>query len=266
MGHERLVWTVHGPWEKPAGTRARVMARHLRRVVAVSGDVARHCRFPERMMVTIPLGAMHALAAVPRRRPAPLPGSPVTIGVLGRLQRVKGQDLAVRALERVAAAHPGRAVSLRIGGEADPRSSRDCRYAERLRSAARDAVGHRPNLDIRFEGFVDDVQAFLADLDILLVPSRYESFGMVTVEALARGVPVVVPDCGGPAEIVDDASIGLRFRPADVSDMAEQLARAIELEFDPGRAVSRSRDFSIERQRDAHLALYDSILGEGKSS
>lgn len=263
LGHRALVWTVHGRWEKPWGRRARVIARHARRVIAVSTDVARGCRFPEGRLSVLPLGAVHerdcrtdvAASLSLRDREA------VRIGVLGRMQPIKGQDLAIEALARLAAASPERRFELVLAGAADPASATDAAYASRVAAEAARAAAALPNLRVSLPGFVERPQALVDGLDLVLVPSRYESFSMVTVEALARGVPVVVPDCGGPAEIVDASAVGLRFRPGSVDDLALRLRAAVDGHvFEPPRMTARARHFSIERQRDRHLALYDEVL------
>lgn len=263
LGHPALVWTVHGPWEKPWGRRARVLGASLRRVVAVSRDVARHCAFPDAMLSVLPLGAVaerDCRDGLPATRRLDARDA-LRVGVLGRLQPVKGQDLAIDAIAAVAAAMPDRRIDLAIAGEADPSNAVDRRFAAALRERAARVVAAQPNLSIGFEGFVARPRDFLDGLDLLCVPSRYESFSMVTVEALARGVPVVVPDCGGPAEIVDAPAIGLKFRPGDATALAAALAVALGGHaHSPAAMSARARLFSVERQRDRHLALYDEVL------
>lgn len=259
FGHPRLLWTVHGPWEKPWGLRASTAARHLQRVIAVSRDVADHCAFPEPMKLTIHLGGVTRDACV-QRQPTGVRDH-LRVGVLARLQPIKGQDLAIAGMVRLASSSPQQRFQLVLAGDADPTSKADLAYAAGLRDVVVRARIEVPNLEILMPGFISDTATFLNQLDLLLVPSRYESFSMVTVEALACGVPVVVPDCGGPAEIVDSMAVGLRFRPGDAADISAKLSDAFASErFDPAVMVERAKDFSIERQRDRHLAIYSELL------
>lgn len=262
LGHPRLFWTVHGPWEKPWGWRGSVVARHARAVIAVSSDVARSCRLARVPLHVIPLGALEASSVS-----TPPPGvrtledcQPLRIGVLGRLQAIKGQDLALEAAAALADRLPSRRFELHLAGAANPRSQEDLHFARALEGRISSLRG--ANLHVLTHGFVARPLAWLAGMDLVLVPSRYESFSMVTVEALALGKPVVVPDVGGPAELVPDESLGLRFAPGDARAMSAALERAATgaWAFEPSRLARRALAFTLERQRDAHLALYDEAL------
>ena len=76
------------------------------------------------------------------------------------------------------------------------------------------------------DSFSGDVSEALKDVDIVVNASVIaEPFGQVVVEAIANGVPVVVPDQGGPAEIVEDGLSGLTYGSGDTADLAATIAR-----------------------------------------
>ena len=77
---------------------------------------------------------------------------------------------------------------------------------------------------MKFLGFIDDPRECYPMLDLLVMPSRKETFGLVLIEAMAFGLPVVATDAGGVPEIVVDGDTGLLVPPED----AEVLALAIE--------------------------------------
>jgi glycosyltransferase involved in cell wall biosynthesis len=68
---------------------------------------------------------------------------------------------------------------------------------------------------------------FFAGIDVLVLPSRSDSFGLVLLEAWANGVPVVVYRAGGPAELVRHGIDGLQAACGDVESLADQLERMI---------------------------------------
>ena len=73
-------------------------------------------------------------------------------------------------------------------------------------------------------GVVDDVAPFLRDADVLLLPSETESFGLVALEAMASGVPVVASRAGGLPEVVPHGQAGYLLPSADTAGMIEKIA------------------------------------------
>lgn len=130
---------------------------------------------------------------------------PVVLGLLGQVSPHKGHDDALEALRRL-----GSGYRLLVAG------SGEVAYVDSLRAAAGD-------LRVEFAGFVRP-EEFLPRIDILLVPSWEEPFGIVVVEAMAAGVNVIATDAGGPPEILDWGKAGVLVPPRD----PEALARAVE--------------------------------------
>ncbi|MBW3533766.1 MAG: glycosyltransferase family 4 protein, partial [Gemmatimonadetes bacterium] len=92
-----------------------------------------------------------------------------------------------------------------------------------------------------------------------------EAFGLVALEAMACGVPVIGSDAGGLPEIVDD-SVGGLFEPADaksLSDKVVDLLTSSDLEVKGRRARERVvAHWSNERLADRHVEIYESVLAE----
>jgi glycogen(starch) synthase len=78
---------------------------------------------------------------------------------------------------------------------------------------------------IHFTGWLSASQLarWYRSADVLVVPSRYEPFGMVILEGMIHGLPIIASNVGGPAEILDHGRTGLLFPPRDVAALAEQL-------------------------------------------
>jgi glycogen(starch) synthase len=84
--------------------------------------------------------------------------------------------------------------------------------------------------DGTFMGWIDDVvlHSLYRACDVIVVPSRYEPFGLVALEAMASGCPVIVADTGGLREVVPDDEVGLRFTPGDQDELRALICRVLE--------------------------------------
>ncbi len=107
----------------------------------------------------------------------------------------------------------------------------------------------------------NEMPAVMAGADLFVLPSFYDSFGIVLIEAMACGIPVVATRCGGPEELVDD-EVG---RLADVGDPAS-LAAAIEEviehydDFSPAGLRRRAEAFDYRQVAARTIELYESVL------
>lgn len=155
--------------------------------------------------------------------PLPAPGATHLV-VVGRLAARKGQDLAIRATALVRRA--GYDVTLTLVGDGYPGYES---HVEDLHTLAADeGVG-----DVTvFAGFQDPAP-YVAAADVVLVPSRVEPFGLVAVEALLLGRPVVAAGVGGLREIIDDGRTGLLVAPDDAQALADAVLRLLS---DPAAA------------------------------
>jgi glycosyltransferase involved in cell wall biosynthesis len=145
---------------------------------------------------------------------------PLRVTVLGRLAPWKGQHLAIEAF---AEAFPHGDERLFVVGA--PMFGEDDYAATLAPLAERLGVADR----VELLGFVDDVASVLARTDVLVHASiDPEPFGQVVIEALGAGCAVVVPDEGGPAEVVTDGVDGLWYRRGDRTALATALRRLAE--------------------------------------
>ncbi|MEL6149948.1 MAG: glycosyltransferase family 4 protein, partial [Chloroflexota bacterium] len=141
--------------------------------------------------------------------------------MVGRFQSVKGHDtfieMAARVLQRLPRTH------FIIAGE-NIQSGRDSGYKRRI--LERVGRSRRLSTHIHFLGHRNDIEVVMAAADVVVTPSHFESFGVVNVEAMAAGKPVVSTNRGGPAETVVDGVTGFLVPPKDPDAMA---TRVIEL-------------------------------------
>ncbi|MCS7095017.1 MAG: glycosyltransferase family 4 protein [Thaumarchaeota archaeon] len=138
-------------------------------------------------------------------------GGPLVI--VARLHRVKGIDVAIRALAHLTESSPDVPELLVVGD--GPERPRLERLSEELGVADRvEFLGHRP-----------DPERWMRLARVVIVPSRYEPFGMPAAEAGAAGRPVIASAIGGLKEIVVDGVTGLLARPDDHVDLAFKIQR-----------------------------------------
>ncbi|SDU45318.1 glycosyltransferase family 4 protein [Gordonia westfalica] len=170
----------------------------------------------------------------------------------GRLEYEKGVQDLLAALPRIRRSHPG--TTLTIAGEGTQR--------DWLMEQARK---HRVSKAVRFVGAVDhdELVTLMHRCDAIVLPSRYEPFGIVALEAAATGIPLIVSTAGGLGEAVQEPDTGLTFEPADVAGLATAVRASLS---DPDAAAQRAlrararltAEFSwaevAERTASVHLA------------
>lgn len=180
---------------------------------------------------------------------------------VGRLERLKGAEVALRAFASAAAPHPD-ACLLILGGDSDPGGE-----SERERLAwIGDELGIASRL--RFVGSVPhaELALYYAASEALFMPSYSESFGLVGLEAQACGCPVIAADVAGLASVVRDEVTGYLVPGHDPADYAERLSRLLA---DPelGQLLGRrgtllAQRFSWERTGDRLLEAFRPLLDQ----
>ena len=108
-----------------------------------------------------------------------------------------------------------------------------------------------------------EIPGVFANAWVSALPSYDEAFGLVVVESLATGTPVVAAAEAGPGEILDHDGVGATFDEPTPDAVARALLEALELADDPGvaeRARRRAQDFTSERCAIEHETLYEELL------
>ena len=176
-------------------------------------------------IATIPCGVDTDLFAPSDRAAArarlALDGRPVLLWV-GRVAPIKGLDTLLDAVARLSTS-AGPARLLIVGGDADePMSEHEVFLRRRIeRLGLRDSVcfvGPQPQ---------DVLPVYYAAADVTVLPSYYESFGMVALEAMACGSPVIASRVGGLVTTVRDGVTGFLVPDGDVEALAERIAALV---------------------------------------
>lgn len=175
------------------------------------------------------------------RQSAPCASDNVKIVSLSRPDPWKGTDLVVLAASVLAREFPEKKITLDIYGGT---FFSDQNYLKELRDLADSSP-----VEVVFQGHVADVSAVLLEADIMVLSTRVpEPFGQVVPQGLAAGAVVVVPDAGGPLEVVSDGVSGLVFKTGDADSLSQRMAVVLR---DPDlaaelskRGMIRSADFA----------------------
>jgi glycosyltransferase involved in cell wall biosynthesis len=189
--------------------------------------------------------------AGPPCSPARAPAEQPRVGCIGRIAPEKGQREFVAAAARIHHALPE--CRFAIYGAPLFGGSTAERYAAQVRA---DAVG----LPLEFAGWVDDVYACLAQLDLLLVPSAgHEATTRVILEAFAAGVPVIAFPSGGIPEVLEDGVTGMLASTAE--DMAQRAIELLSSDAQQRLAMAQAareswaQRFTLERYRQQVLGV-----------
>jgi glycosyltransferase involved in cell wall biosynthesis len=182
-------------------------------------------------LVVEPIGAVDRFVAAP---PAADHANPCTVLFVGRFEKRKGIDLLLAAVPRLLA-EVGDARVVMVGRNDLPGES-GRPYAEEFLELHADAPWI-DRVDIRGEVDDDELWRLYRDAGVLVAPSRFESFGLIYVEAMMAGVPVVAVDAGAAREVVQDGTGVLVAADAEVlADAVVALAVDADLRTAMGRA------------------------------
>ena len=154
--------------------------------------------------------------------PAPAGSDGTTVLFVGRLEARKGIDLLLAGAADLLGRHPD--ATIVVAGD-DTLPAPGGTYRSAFEAATPPALARR----VRFLGPVDDatLSALYARCDVLVVPSRFESFGLMLLEAMMFAKPVVAAAVGGMREIVVDEETGLLVPPEDAVALRDALSRLL---------------------------------------
>jgi glycosyltransferase involved in cell wall biosynthesis len=251
----RLYTLVHPMYYKNLVSQKLVLENTDGLIVAVSEDLRRDLlRFygldPEQVRVVyngVDLEAFHpGVDGSPIRREHGIDPETPLLSFVGHEYERKGFDDILQALTQL----PDEVELLTVGGgDHEPWKAR----ARELGVADR----------VTWTGYVPDEQlpAHYAASDVFVFPTRYESFGLVVLEAMATGTPTVAGDLACIREFFTDGEHGHLVEPGDVDDLAEAAVRTLGPDGAAlGEAARRQAErFGWQRTADETRALYDEL-------
>jgi UDP-glucose:(heptosyl)LPS alpha-1,3-glucosyltransferase len=233
--------------------------RRYRRIVAISERVRtqlkEHYHVPDERIVTIPNGInlsrfdpSNASSRVEVRRSFGVPEDVPLLLFVGSQYRLKGLEFVIRALAQMKT----KAVLLVVGGDiAAPFK----RLAEQL--GVRDRV--------IFAGARSDLPRIYPAADAFVLPTLYETFALVCIEAMASGLPVLASPVGGIEDYLIDGENGFHIQ-RDPKDIAVKLDRMLN---EPAlharireRGLATAKNYSWDKIAKQYLSLFDELIAE----
>lgn len=249
LGVHHIAWE-HCHFDEDLGRPARKLARRL---------AARFCKQVvvlterDRRRWIYALQPRSEVVCIPNPLPFPMPAAPSartgkTVLAMGRLVAAKGFDVLLRAWQKVAARAPE--WELVIHGEGEERN------------ALTALIGQLGLSDrVSMPGVCLDVTQSYARASVFCLSSRYEGFGLVLIEAMAFGLPIVSTDCEtGPRELLTPDQDALVVPTDNPDALADALLRVINQPEDASRLGAAARrkagDFALEQI----AARWDALL------
>ena len=185
---------------------------------------------------------------------------------VGRIEPLKGLDVL---LEAICIMHQNEVLKENpfclaiIGGDAEESAEYEDIEISRIKALS-DKYGLRDLVTFLGKKNQDSLPYYYSAAEAVVVPSQYESFGMVALEAMACGTPVVASHVGGLAYLVQDGVTGFTVPVDDPAELADRLTSIIQ---DPGlrdqmgkQAVLLAQDYAWDKIATRLLAVYEELL------
>lgn len=183
-------------------------------------------------------------------------GEAPLVGIVARLHAVKGHCYFIEAAREILLQRP--ATRFLIVGDGPYRP-----VLEKLAGSM--GVSDK----VIFTGFVEDVYSLMAELDLLVISSLWEGFGLTAIEAMVLGVPVVATEVGGLPEVVRHGETGLLAPPADAAALAKNIVWMLDHPRDAREMAAKGGDIVRSKFTAGEMArrtvnLYRKVLaGDG---
>ncbi|MFX4262622.1 glycosyltransferase [Pelotomaculum propionicicum] len=192
-------------------------------------------------------------AAGPAVRERFSPGDGALVGIVARLHAVKGHRYFIEAAREVLRQRPQTRFLIVGDGPYRP-------VLEKLTG------GMGLNDKVVFTGFIEDIYTLMAELDLLVISSLWEGFGLTAIEAMVLGVPVVATEVGGLPEVVRHGETGLLAPPANAAALAKSIVWMLDHPLEAREMAAKGgeivrRKFTAGEMARRTVDLYRKVAG-----
>jgi glycosyltransferase involved in cell wall biosynthesis len=178
-----------------------------------------------------------------------LPADQAIILTVGNLVEMKGHKYLIEAMREITKTKKD-VISIILGGGP---------LRRRLEKQVRDS-GLGQNVSLVGPKPHDDIPIWINACDLLVLPSLRESFGVVQIEAMACGKPVIATRNGGSEEIVISDEYGLLCNPGNSKDLADTLLAGLEKEWNSKKINSYAQQFDYGKIKQEYNSIFKSLL------
>lgn len=191
-------------------------------------EIERQTRFNLTKVKVVPLGTdiqkfiTNKYSKNEAREKLDIKNSSFIIGIIGRIDPKKGQLFLVKAIRKLRDQFPQ--VELLIVGEPTYKDQMSVTYLKQIEDYI---ILHQLSDYIHMRGFTNDVNLFYNAIDLFALASENETYGMVTIESLLSGVPVVATNSAGTPELLNYGEFGHLYKPFDLDAFCIAVAEII---------------------------------------
>ncbi|MDZ4751870.1 MAG: glycosyltransferase family 4 protein [Flavobacteriales bacterium] len=225
----------------------------------LANQVKEMTSFPKDRIVRIPLGSepkklSEGFTDSQCRSSFNLPERAIVLGILGRLDPLKGQHLLIKAASVLKDEFPE--LHILIVGESTLHEGED--YSNSLRQQVKQSgLEHR----VHFFGYTDRTEVFYHAIDLFVMASKGETFGMVTIESMSAGKPVLGTNSSGTPEILNFGEAGWLFEPENSESLIRNLRHILKHpESIKQKGASALEIYNSKFSKDASLQLLEEAI------
>ena len=214
----------------------------------LADEVSRKTRFPADKIRIIPLGVETARFVNPAyskqaaRAKLNISCNSLLIGIIGRISPKKGQYFLAQALPELQ--KKGVNAELLIFGSPTVNDTEDIKnFAEIKNFVESHSLGDK----VHFREYTRDVALFYNSIDIFVLASQGETYGMVTIEAMLSGVPVIATNSVGSPEMLNNGEFGQLYSYEDFPDFCAKVLTVLNNKEKTGAMAEKAKSAAIEK-------------------